>query len=217
MLLMSASEAATAIGAKCGAGSITSDDPVLLQVLGYITTRIEAALDVKSLERGWHVDKFDLLEMPPRSYGSGPKVQLRLSNGFLAPDSLVLLDPKGEEVEFSAQEGVGNDYGIVTLRSWVAGTYEASYVSGFEPEALPTSPPVGYDPDSRVLQNVPAWMKGIVANYLVLWFKTVQMQPKVSKELSYTGILNGLRREVHAWVYGKYMRPRAGCVFPMYS
>ena len=216
MLLMSASEAASVIGAKCGSGAVTSDDPVLLSVLDFITSRVEEALNVQSLVRGAHTDKFVLPAMSVAQQLARTNRMLRLSNGFLAQDSLTLLDPNGEVVEFDDRGGVEHAYGIVNLPRWIEGVYTAEYVSGFEPEEIPASPPTGYDPDKRVLQNVPAWMKGIVANYLVLWFKTTQLQPKVSKDLSYTGVLNGLRREVYAWVYGKYQRPRVGCVFPAY-
>lgn len=216
MLLMTATEAALAIGAKCGGASPTTDDPQLLLLLGALTGRLEEALNVSSLTRGLFLDHFKLVDMPPYSgswSAADREVSLRLSNGFVQKETIVVTDPNGDEVDLGEYKGVDASKGIITLKSWIRGTYQVEYVSGFEPEALPVSPPVGYDPETRVLQNIPAWMKGIVVHFLVLWFRTTQIQPKGNKDISFGATMDSLRRDTYAWVYGKYQRPRANCVF----
>lgn len=214
MLLMTPTEAALLIGAKCGGASPDADDPLLVKVIGYITSRVEAALNVETLALADSVDSFELLDMPLYESNKRERVaMLRLSNGFVARDTVFVIDADSNEIDPVYYSRVDNDKGIVYLTNWKKGRYTVEYLSGFQPSALPEPAPDGYDPDTRVLQNVPAWIKSIVANYLVLWFRVTQLQPRVPKEISYRAIIDALRREVYSEVYGKYMRPRMGCVF----
>lgn len=216
MLLMTANEAASAIGAKCGGSAPTNDDPQLLLILGALTGRLEEALNVSSLTRGLYLDNFRLVDMPPYSGARSlpdREVSLRLSNGFVQSGSIVVTDPNGDVVDLGDYRGVDASKGIVRLTSWIRGTYQIEYVSGFEPEAIPTPEPEGYDPETRVLQNIPAWMKGIVVHFLVMWYRTTQLQPRANKDISFGATMESLRRDTYAWVYGKYQRPRANCVF----
>lgn len=217
---MSPSEAALLIATKCGGSAPSSDDAQLLSILKALTHRLEAALNVESLPQVTTVDKFDLLEMPP--YSSHHLVQtriagMRLTNAFLAADSTTILDPDGVEVEADDIYSIDRNYGIVTLSSWERGIYTVTYTAGYAPETAPDPAPEGYDADARVLQGIPEWMKAIVVHFLVAWFRTVFLAPRVNKDMSYEGQMRALWVETRNWVYSKYQRPRASLTFPFDS
>lgn len=216
MLLIDPAEAALAIGAKCNGSSPDSSDPFYVNVIDYITSRVEAILNVGSLTSGYHVDRFDLPPMPAVGYNRTQKVRLRLCNGFLVQDSwsIALADETPVD-ETDAGAVMDLKDGVLTLTKWRGGAYLVSYVSGFDPAEATAEEQAeeGYDPEKRVLQNIPAWMKALVIHYLVLWFRTTLVNPKVPDGVSYRALVDSLRREVQAWSYGSYLRPRADCVF----
>ena len=215
MLLLSPSEAALAIGVKCGGSAPADDDPQLVAILNYITPRVEDACNVYSLTRTTNTDKFIVQRMP--AYNSCrwpvpqevPRLSLRLSNGFVVADSVVVTDPDGEELDLTDSVDMEREMGMVYLDSWVRGTYTVTYDSGFEPVAGETPA----DADTQVMTGVPMWMKGIAISALVLWYRTVVMSPKGgTKEISHGTILNHLHREIATRVYQRYMRPRVDCL-----
>lgn len=214
MLLMSLTEAARAIGAKCGGAQVSEDDQELAQVLAYITPRVEAALNVSSLTRGYYRDRFVLPAMPTikSSNGLPAEAKLRLSNGFLQPESLTLYGPDGEAINEKYLD-IDFNYGVVNVSNWEYGVQFAEYISGFEVPEPPASPPDGYDPNMRVLVGVPDAIKGIVAHLVVLWYRIGRMNPKAPKDVSYTSIMNNLGHELRTRIYGYYQRPRANHYF----
>lgn len=208
MLLVSPTDVATGIGAKCGGSAPSADDAAMLSVLRYITPRVEAALEVATLTRGSYVDHFALAPMP-RS--DNPESIFLLSNGFIVPGTMVVTDPEGLVAAGENVTGFNNEYGTVRLNSWRRGVYSVAYQSGFEFEA--PDPDSDADPESAVLQGVPDWIKGIVVHLMVLWFRTAQVQPRVVKDLSYGQVDSAIRRELYTRIYSRYMRPRVAVTF----
>lgn len=217
MLLLKPNDAATAIGAKCGGSAPSVDDPQLIAILDFITARIEGSIGVDSLTLKENHETFDLdsLESNQRYSPALPKKRIRLCNGFLIRSSLDLTDPNGnlllEEVGYDTDYA----YGVITLRSWVAGRYTIKYQSGFEP-ICPIPPTDNEEALSRlVLADVPVWMKSLATTCLVLWYRFTFLQPKISKELARGAdtLDSALRREITTGTYTTYMRPRVNCVF----
>ena len=213
MLIMSTSEAATAIGAKCGGSSPEDGDPRLSQLLTYMLPRLEGALNVESLVRGNFVDHFFTPAMPPYSRGERNEQAFRLSNGFVLPESVVVTDPEGIVYPYAEVPSLNADTGVLRINSWTRGTYSVAYTSGFAPEPIPDPLPDPYNAEMRVLEGVPDWMKAIVIHLLVIWFRTAQVQPRWNKDLSFAQVDTALRRELYARIYEKYDRPRVAVTF----
>lgn len=222
MLLMSPSDAAQAIGSKCG-GCADADYASLTSILNLLTPKVEAACNVYSLTRGEYTEAFEAACMPrgghPRSELTA-KLSLRLSNGFVLKDEdepVVITDPEGTVVDSTSYPDtrIEIDYGrgMIHLDEWIRGVYTVTYQSGFEPTELPDPAPVDFDPDTRVLQDIPLWMKSIVVMYLDQWYRAVYLSTRASKEMSFIQVSEALRRMVHSAVYGTYQRPRMGCVW----
>lgn len=219
MLLISPQEAALAIGAKCG-GSLASEDSELQEILNLLTVAVEEALNVDTLTAGQFTERFEVGDMPPyNSYfrAASPKITFRLRNAFLACGTVEVEDPDGcvitEGYEPVTKVFVDEYYGTVSFRNWVRGTYLVTYQAGFEPEPEPDPKPEGYDPDKRVLRCIPDFVKPIVLNYLIQWYRTTRLQPRVTKDVSYASVHYAVRAAVYAAVYGKYQRPRTDCVW----
>lgn len=214
MLLMSPSEAALGIGAKCGGSSPADDDPQMVRILRYITPRIEGALNVKSIQRKTWRDSFYVPSMPCNTAGR-VELSLLLSNGFVLPSNVVITMPSGTTITGAeASACLQAELGVVKLESWTRGIVTVDYESGFEvpadPDPLPTPAP---DPEDKVLLGVPDWMKGIATQLLIVWYRTSVLNPKFPKEISFGQVDSLLKRELYARVYEKYMRPRVGMIF----
>jgi len=213
MLLMSPSEAALGIGAKCGGSSPADDDPQMVRILRYITPRIEGALNVKSIERKAWRDSFYVGSMPCHSTGR-VELSLLLSNGFVLPSNVVITLPSGATLTGAeASACLHAELGYVTLESWTRGIVTVDYESGFEVPADPDPVPTPFDENDKVLLGVPDWIKGIATQLLIVWYRTAVLNPKFPKEISFGQVDSLLKRELYARVYEKYMRPRVGMVF----
>jgi hypothetical protein len=211
MLLIDPTEAALAIGAKCN-GQQPADNEQLILVLNYITPRVEDALNVATLVRGDFVDSFYLTGMNARS--ERPIARLRLSNGFLTEESdIAITDLDGEPIDAETIELYDLEHGVIELNSWEKGRYSVAYKSGFLPEEEPTTPPEGYDPNHRLLTEVPDWIKGLVITLLVQWFRSTMLAPKFPQNVNLEALDRMLRKEIYLRVYGRYMRPRVNCFF----
>ena len=216
MLLMTPSEAAMAIGAKCGGGAPEDRDPQLLLLLRYMLARMEGAMDVSSLVRGTFTDTFYLTAKP--CHGERPETQLLLSNGFIVPESITITDPDGEEITGADVENVNFDTGVVRLYDWSRGIWKITYDSGFEPEETPDPEPDGWNAEEAVLQDGPDWMRAICVEFLVVWYRSAFANPKApsvgkSAGTLYQQVDQLMRREMYARVHSKYMRPRATVMF----
>lgn len=218
MLLISPPDAAAAIGAKCGSSAPSADDAALTSILGFITVRVEDALGVYSLTLEESYDRFRVKAMPPqnsrRKADPDPRITFRLSSGFVVIGSVEVVAPNGKLLDL---EGADIDYemGLVHLSSWSRGTYNVTYQAGFEPEAEPIPPPVGYDEDNRVLMLVPDWIKAIAIGALVTWYRTMYLAPKggTVKDLAHRSISDAIHREISTRIYGRYLRPRMDVEF----
>lgn len=217
MLLMTVSEAALAIGAQCGGSSPGDTDPQMLLLLRYMLPRVEAALNVESLVRGEFIDHYYLSQMPEcNGNGDRRELKLRLSNGFVVPDSISISDPDGvvsTGADLAEIAEIQHNEGVLTLLDWKRGVWSVAYTSGYEPTEEPLDPPEGYVSEDRVLQGVPDWIKAICIQVLVLWYRSTYLQPKMSKGMSFEQVDQLMRREMLARIYEKYMRPRVGMVF----
>ena len=216
MLLISPSEAATAISANCGGVSISDTDTGLISILELITPRVEGALNVESLTRGFGIDRFTLpaYEAPrfPAINPPTPKLSLRLTNGFVLSDSVVIKDSDGVAVDTGWLDKVNSDHGVVMLKDWLQGDYTVEYVYGFDP-ITPSPLPSGYNADRRVLNGIPSWMKGIVVDMLSQWYRTESFVPRVPKDVSYGQLSTALMNILKSRIYSRYMRPRQNVLF----
>lgn len=213
MLLMTPAEAAQTIGAKCGGASPDSSDPLLLEVLKYITGKIEVVLNVSSLTQNTWTESVYLTPLP--AYWRGQReIAIRLANGFVSPDTVFVFDSNGDEIEEDHYKRIDNEKGIVCVEGdALVGKYTIEYVAGFPRANPPDNPPDDFDYDALVLQNVPAWMRGLVALYLVQWFRVAKLNPNAPKDVSYRAVIDALDRSIYTQAYGKYQRPRQNCVF----
>lgn len=205
-LIVSPADAALLIGAKCGGATPDATDPQLLAILSGLTGRLAAAMNVNSLEYDTYTDRFYLEQMPSSRGPRGPvKTSVRLSNGFVDSSSFILYDEDGEVVTGTDVTPMAMQtdavYGIVDFKCWDRGYYSLVYEAGF-----------GADENS-VLTDTPEWMKHVVTLYLVTWYRAIFLQPKSPKDMSHAALMTSLQRELHARVYEKYQRPRAGLVW----
>lgn len=216
MLLIAPSEASLAIGAKCGGTALTDEDAQLIYILDLLTPRMEDALNVNSLTMAEHIDRFEFprYQAPtfPQLNPQDPKLTLRLSNGFIVRDTLLIRDADGVEVDTTDLIDIDFNYGIVNLTDWDKGVYTVDYLSGFEP-ITPDPLPTGYDPCKRVLDGIPSWMRSIVIDFLVQWYRTEFLTPRVVKDVSYGQMSEALQRMIRTKVYSRYQRPRQDCVW----
>lgn len=216
MLIIDPSKVAVAVGAKCGGKTPDSNDEQIITILNLILPRIEDAMNVASLVRGNFTDSF-YLSKPSRRQRADERerIQLRLSNGYVDPTSIVVTGSDGNAVahEIVTVETSDAEFGIVNLSSWERGAYRVAYTSGFKPSDPPQDPPEGYDPNSRVLQNVPDWITGLAIDLVVQWWRTQNINPSVPKAASYAALDSALRRDIYVRVYGRYMRPRVGVIW----
>lgn len=218
MLLMSASEAALAIGGKCGGTTPDQDDPGLVSILKLITPKVEKACGVDTLTRGVFIDKFRVAD---QSSGYVEKKVFRLTNGFLLVDDdenpLTITDPDEEVLSTVEDEDLEIDMntrqGTVSINKWTRGDYLVEYTAGFEAPELPDPIPPGYDPDARVLIGIPDWMKNIVVMYLTQWYRAAFVNPRGVKEISYAAVSQAVDKMVHSAVYDHYQRRRMGCIW----
>ena len=217
MLLMSTSEAGQAIGAKCGGSAVGAESNELAFILNLITARVEKSFEVDTLTRDPLAPKIEYARLHAPRYGTTAteRASIRLRNAFLTNDPVVVLDPLGVEVDPTVIYRINRADGIVVLNSWMTGTYEIHYASGFLPEEapLPGDTPVGYVDDYRVLQNIPAFMKSIASSLLVSWYRTNVLSPRLPKDkFNSTALNQAFQRELASLVYGAYMRPRSGMI-----
>lgn len=209
---MSPTEAALAIGAKCGGSAPSNDDAQLMRILRYLTPRVEGALNVQTISREAGEDRFYLSSMP--SSVERPMTQMLLTNGFIVPGTVVITPPLGDVISGAeADELTDHLYGTVTLESWSRGMYKVAYQSGYEVPANPDPLPAGFDANDKVLMNVPDFIKGIVSAVLVVYYRSGTLVSRASKEISFGQVAKQLEREIYARVYEKYQRPRVGMVF----
>lgn len=214
MLLMSPADAAIAIGVKCGGSSPSADDPQLLFILGFLTSRIENSLETDSLTRRENVDRFELRDMPLSIPTDCERsITLRTTSAFMVAGSISISDSNGEEVPASDIIDIDHQYGMVKLRNWLRGGYYVSYLAGFEPTEEPADPPIGYDPEQRILVGVPDWIKSIVVAVLVLWFRTSYKAVTSIKGVGYGASQDALIREIATRVYGRWLRERHAVIF----
>lgn len=215
MLLLSTSEAAGAIGAKCGGSSVGAESDELAFILNLITAKVEKAFEVESLVRADMTD-YARLTMPRYGVTSTERASIRLRNAFLTTDPVVVTDPSGIVVEGDDKiHRINRVDGIVILKTWITGTYTVTYKSGYAPEEapLPEDQPSGYVDDYRVLQNIPAFMKSIASSMVVSWFRTQMLSPRLPKDKFNSAALNqAFQRDMTSLIYGAYMRPRSGMI-----
>ena len=212
-LILSPTDAALLIGAKCGTSAPDSDDEALVGILTGLTSRLAAAMNVDSLEEGTHLDRF-YLDTPGPMPVRGPRiVQVRLSNGYVDPTSFVLRDEDGEIVTDTdvvpTEEQTDSIYGVVDFSCWQRGYYSLQYTSGF---ALPPDAPPE-DAEVQVLVGTPEWMKHVVVSFLVIWYRTVRLAPRMPKGAAMDNLMEPLYRELQSRVYESYQRPRTGLVW----
>ena len=216
-LIISPSDAALLIGAKCGGAAPDTDDPQLLALLAGMTERLAAAMNVNTLVRGTFMDRFYLDRMPEQYPSRGPrKVSVRLSNAYLVGESFTLYDEDGEEVTDTdvVPNAARTDakYGVIDFTTWDRGYYTLEYDAGFE---LPDPTPVGKPLAAPlpVLIDTPEWMRHVVTMFLVSWYRAIVLQPKTPKDMNHTALMTSLQRELQSRIYEAYQRPRAGLVW----
>lgn len=217
MLLISAKRAAAAIGSVCNSVS-GATEPALLETLRLITPQVEAAANVETFKRGVYTDTFPAVK---DSYDS---MTFRLSNAFLTDTPLVLTgafsrwDREGAITAWT----VNKKMGTVTVRD--IGYSEApvtiTYESGFAIQPYNASDPVDVraheDVDYRVYLDVPDNLASVVVGMLSLWQRNGLLVGKaVPKDVNTLIAMNSeIRNTIRSRIYGTYMRPRGGMVFP---
>ncbi len=211
MILMSPADAALAIGAKCGGSSPGDTDPEMIAILRHITTQVENLLGVETLTYGSFTDRVSLTDKIPHGGSlmqSTVKASIRLRNAFLdAEVPLVVTDPNGYAVTLETYVRTNNEKGMLFLSSWCRGDYLVNYSGGFHPAEEP-------DGQDAVLQGIPEWMKLIVVDCLVLWYRVARIALKPGAEnFSYEQVMREIRREIAGAVYMRYDRPRLDVVF----
>lgn len=216
MLLISPAKAAAAIGAKCGGSAPTTDDLEFLQLLRYMTPRVEAALNVDTLTLGVFNEHVRLPAQPGFNFNSiayllPPQAEIRLRNGFVVPDSMTLLDPYGIAVDLNTVAKIDREKGVVYLDTWVYGRYTIEYQAGFEEQEEPlNTPDGGWIAEDKVLVGIPDWIEALVVAYLTLWYRSVYLAPKIPKGQRTGWLTDALVKETMSRLYTKYERPRGG-------
>lgn len=213
MLLLSPTRAALALGTQCATPSGVGEE-ALLEALRLLTSRVEGALNVRTLSA---VDCEDLFRAPMAA--AERTLPFRLTNGFVDSDSVVVrnaYDSSGTAI--TKPYRVNAEEGTVMLTSGGAfyGNSNSDpiiieYSSGFQlPAAGASNPDVHADPNYRVAKDVPDWLSSIAYDFLVLWQRNKLQVPKVTKEYGFLPTLNeALIRDLHGLIYNRYQRPRA--------
>lgn len=209
MLLIDPAEAALAIGAKCNGATVSADNAQMILILKYMTPRIEDAMNIASIVRGSFVDSFYLPLMNPRA--DRPIARLRLSNGLLlAGGTVTIQDELGNAV---VPARIDENYGIIEIETWNKGVHTVAYTSGLAVPADPDPLPTPYDPEAKVLIGVPTWIEALVVDCLVAWFRATPLVPKLPQNVNLGAFDAMLRKEIYLRLYGRYDRPRVGCIF----
>lgn len=213
MRLMTPAEMVALLGSKACGGEEGGSTALVLDM---ILPRLEDAMNVASLVRGKFVDTFVLPTYDPQHV---PLV-LRLSNGYVVKDTIKV--QAGDDPDFlaSASHFLDLEMGTVSMHSWSRGTISVEYESGFKPKPELIDDPqnpgnqIPKPVNELVLEGVPDWMKALAVGFMVEWYRTFQTIPKFKPEVSYAQVEAALRRHIYARIYGRYMRPRAGVVWP---
>jgi hypothetical protein len=210
MLLIEPTEAAEAIGAKCGP-SVAGDSSGIRTALRYITPAIESMLEVASLEARSNVDHFVYSASDMLAYS------MVLTNAFVAPSTVLVTDPNGAVLTPEADFRVASLVGRVSLTLPAQlGEYRVLYVSGFEvayPEE--SDEPLTEEHEAYlVAQGVPDWVKGMVITLLVEWLRSKQLSPKIPENVRLSDLMRALRSDLSRRMGNHYYRPRYGVVFP---
>jgi hypothetical protein len=223
MRLISNAEAALPIGAKANGVLPSAEDALLAGVISGLLPKIEESLNVKSLVRTSWEDSFRL---PLFCRRTGKFLRLRLSNGFLDPDTPVILtDPDGAETTIDADHRF-DEYGYVDIESSVAGLHRVYYDAGFAPtpyeapDPLPDGYVVPLEATDPLLTGVPEWIKAMVKAYLIKWYRIEVLAPKLpGKGEGRTAqmLADAIRQEIQARCYSRYMRQRDACQWAIRS
>lgn len=216
MLLISPTRAALAMGTQCRSATGV-DEPATLEALRLITAMVEGVLEVETLSAVTQTDTF-LFAIDRKL----PQT-LRLTNGFLDSEEPVVIDGlSAYGLPLINPDAVNLPEGIITpvanqsaSIAGAKGVFTVTYTSGFPIPAYiegeDGTPNVHPDPEYRVAENVPDWIALIVVELLVMWRRTNNIPPQVTKEYGFlptlnTASLNFLRSSI----YRRYMRPRTG-------
>jgi hypothetical protein len=205
MLLLSPQRAALAMGVQCRSPDGAGEEG-LLEILRLLTPRVEAALNVLHLERNTWVDRFSI--RPDEYTGDMP---FRLGNGFLVPGSVTVQGITDSDGTAATPSEVDEEGGLVWFKGAVfSSSIDITYQSGFVvPEPPGTDGTVHPDRNYRVLQDVPDWISGVVANLLVTWMRNQQKVPSAPKEYGFLPTLNQqVLQDLRARIYERYMRRR---------
>lgn len=212
MLLIPAQRAAYALGTQCSSPSGAGDEAFLEQ-LRLLTPRMEAALEVRTLESTSAVDTFRSPQCAAERL-----LPFRLTNGFVDPDSVRVsgaYDSNGNTI--TVPHHVDEELGIVRLTDAISyyteggGSIRISYDCGFNiPAKGPNDTDVHADVAYRVAIGVPDWLSGLVVDALINWRRNNQATPQVTKEYGFLPTLNdAVLRDIKARLYGRFQRPRA--------
>lgn len=210
MLLMDPTEAAEVIGARCGPSS-AGDSPAIRAALRYITSAIEAILEVQTLEATRTTDVFLCTSKMQRACG------LALTNAFVSPSTLTMVDGNGTSYVEGTDFRLGSITGVVQpIEDLQIGWYTVEYVSGFSvayPED-PDTPLTEEDEAYLIAEGVPDWIKGMVIVLLVEWFRAKLLSPKLPDNIRMSDLMRALRNDLSRRMSGHYHRPRYGVLFP---
>ena len=216
MLILSTQRAAYAIGSSCTTLD-GSGDPQLLESLLHMTSRVEAALEVRGLARKACTDTYDVVSF---SRGlSGQRRGYRLSNMFLTDDPVTLsgmFDQYGEPI--TTPELVDKELGVVYASPYsIFGTVSVAYTSGFTVAAdVSTDDDIHANPNYRPGLLVPDALCAIATEFLVRWQRAALLTPKAPKEYGFLPtITDELMRDLRARINNRYQRPRANLEFPL--
>lgn len=203
MLLADPAALAVLVGQACrqpAAGDSLSETLAALQ------SRIEGAMNVKTLEYGSYTDIFWV-------YPNATRSRLWLSNGYVQKDSVVFNGPDG----IVDHRSMDYDHGIVTPVSclYPGEEYSVTYTSGFE-AVPPTGAGFDYPERLYVAQNVPKWISPLLAVYLVQCFRSLRLGGGsiIQKDVKLATLVESTARELQASLYTHYMRPRYDTIMP---
>lgn len=195
MFILSAQQIAETVsglaaGQACSAPAQSNFDTLLHSV----RTRIEEAMNVRSLERKVWVDHFDV-----PTEADGLPITLRLSNGLLQEDSGILLN-SAIDGALTVDHEVDRHMGLVMV-TLAAGKHKITYSSGFLADA-----------GTGVFINHPEWLQSI-AKLTMMHVVRLSSTGAIPKDVSYGALTTAMVRELATRVYARYMRPRAGCLW----
>lgn len=230
--LIDPKSAAAFIGQTCSTSDIAADGQIngFLRVIG---SRVASIMNVKTLDRVMTTDYFRLPCVPsykvPFDTGSGHGFlqtpvrtqKLRLSNGFVDLDSLVLTDSLGAP-------GIANPdatypflderMGILELTNpWTDGLFSVTYLSGLPVRTVDLNGDP-YDADAVPVLDISneEWIEAGLMACLALLERTIPLDVKIDVTLrsAYPFIDAAVRQELAAYIYQSYQRPRYNCLYP---